>query len=357
MPGTEVRWAVLGSVLLLLTACGIPQPFRHQAYAPQGNPLVTLRSGVGVAVPPVLGVPRALGELMAEAVARRLTASDIPAMAVESPAADAPGLVLVGWLVGQDATDIGTSFTVRWSLLASDGTVIDETTRDMAMPIEVWATGGEQVADLVAGDSRAPLVALIGSEADTTGRRRTARDVTPDTAAAESEAVAGEGDASGDKAEPDADTADATATASAQDTATRSSSPGPARSASELVMAPPEVTRAPGNGKEALERALTRIFEQSGVRITETASPDRLVVRGAVEVLPMQSLDTEQVSIAWEVLDGSGQTLGRMSQENAIPIGSLDGEWGDVAALIAEGTAMGVGEILVRKGIVVPPGS
>jgi hypothetical protein len=71
----------------------------------------------------------------------------------------------------------------------------------------------------------------------------------------------------------------------------------------------------------------------------------------------MDSLDTEQVTIAWELLDGSGRTLGRMSQDNAIPIGSLDGEWGDVAALIAEGAVMGVGEILVRKGIVVPPGS
>jgi hypothetical protein len=356
MPGSKVCWAVLGGVLLLLAACGIPQPFRHQAYAPQGNPLVTLRSGVGVAVPPVLGVPRPLGGLMAEAVARRLTASDIPAMAVDSPAADAPGLVLVGWLVGKDTTDIGTDFTVRWSLLASDGTVIDETARDMAMPTEVWTAGGEQVAELVAGDSRAPLVALIGSEADSTGRRRAARAATPDPAApdfetAERVADATEGEA---EAEPNADTAEATT--AAEDTEARSS-PGPARSAADLVMAPPEVTRAPGNGKEALERALTRIFEQSGVRITETASPDRLVVRGAVEVLPMGSLDTEQVSIAWEVLDGSGQTLGRMSQENAIPIGSLDGEWGDVAALIAEGTAMGVGEILVRKGIVAPPGS
>jgi hypothetical protein len=123
-------------------------------------------------------------------------------------------------------------------------------------------------------------------------------------------------------------------------------------------MAPPEVTRAPGDGKAALESALTRLFRMNGVRIGDPASADvRFAVRGAVEVLPVgDGTDQEQVSIIWEVLDPAGDTLGRINQDNTIPRGSLDGAWGETAALIAEGAVLGVGEILVRKGLVTPPG-
>jgi len=341
-----LRGALVIAALIVLAACGLPQPFRHHAYAPDDNPLVSLRSGIGVAVPPVVGAPPPLNRAMAIEMADRLRTWEVPATVVNSAAADAPGLVLLGWLVGNEPEEGRTRLDVRWSLLASDGTVLDETTRHVTVSNGLWTARDQRVAALVASESRESVVGMIGPGsglADEPGGVDEALAAAPPSGAPP-------------KADTEATEDDDATPAPAAETPNRRAGE-PARSAADLVMAPPEVTRAPGDGKEALERALTRIFEQNGVTIQDTPSPDRLSVRGAVDLLPLESVSQEQVTIVWELKNGDGDLLGRMTQENAIPVGSLDGPWGDVAALIAEGAVMGVGEILVRKGIVVPPGS
>ncbi|MBB4287358.1 hypothetical protein [Roseospira goensis] len=375
VPGVRVAAVLL--LVAVLTACGLPRPFRHQAYAPDGNPLVTLRSGVGVTVRPVLGAAPPLDRLIAEDVADRLRARGIPAAAGHSAPGSAAGLVLLGWLLRQtDEAAAGadrTRVTVRWSLLDPEGDLVGEATRTLAVPTALWATPGPDAAALVARDSARALTALVaagdgggvatGPVPDgAQGAAAAAPDPTaPPGGDGAAETVAsdeGGGAEGGGKADAGA--------------ATRGPAPGtvpdrpaaptdrPARAArrpSDLVMAPPEVTRAPGDGKAALERALTRLFRQNGVRITDAPGSERLTVRGAVEVLPAGAAGQEQVSIVWQVLDADGVVLGEVNQQNTIPRGSLDGRWGDVAALIAEGAAMGVGEILVRKGIVSPADS
>lgn len=60
------RWwaALLLLPLLFLSACGMPQPFRHTEH----NPLLTIGSRAGAVVRPVVAAPEWLGEAMAEAL-------------------------------------------------------------------------------------------------------------------------------------------------------------------------------------------------------------------------------------------------------------------------------------------------
>ncbi|KAA5607418.1 hypothetical protein F1188_01235 [Roseospira marina] len=359
---------VLGAVAPLL-ACGLPQPFRHTAYAPDSNPLVSLRSGAGVHVLPVVDAPLPMDRMIAIDLADWLRSREIPAVAVIDPPTKPVGLTLVGWL--REAVDERTErpeapamlrLTVQWTLVASDGTVLEETLHTTRVPARAWTDLDPRAATLMVRDSGRAVAALVVPDQSLTVATR--RPVAGSGRAGPQASGAGEGARAAPTESPEGApagqenaTVAAEAAAPAAPASAASSPPRePARSVTALVMAPPEVTRAPGDGKPALERAVAQLFRMNGVRIAEAPSDDRLRVRGAVEVLPGDRSGEEAVSIVWELLDADGASLGQVNQANTIPKGSLDGAWGDTAALIAEGAVMGIGEILVRKGLVASPG-
>lgn len=70
-------------------------------------------------------------------------------------------------------------------------------------------------------------------------------------------------------------------------------------------------------------------------------------LEGDVAVTPVDGA-TERITLRWRVIAADGAELGRLDQQNDIPAGSLDGAWGEVAFLVADGVASGVAAILER---------
>ena len=56
----------------------------------------------------------------------------------------------------------------------------------------------------------------------------------------------------------------------------------------------------------------------------------------------------QQVQISWALRRGDGREIGQVSQANAVPAGSLDGAWGDVAYAVATAAAPGVIALIER---------
>jgi len=355
---------VVVGALGALGGCGVPQPFRHNAYAPHGNPLVTLREGAGVSVLPLGGAPVPMDRMIASDLAAWLRERDVPAVAVVNATPETAGLRLVGWLgeVVQEP-DLGPDgaatvrLTVQWTLLASDGTVIEGANRTTRVQGRQWAAQDPSVAERIARDQgRAVAGMVVVDQRIAAGGVRLPDRLLGPSLIQPPRGVQGVIGAAAPASDQAQDPSLATVAPDAASAGLASSGPAPAQAVSALVMAPPEVTRAPGDGKQALERALTRLFKLNGVRVLDEVSDKSLRVRGAVEVVPAEDSRQEHVSIVWEVLDAAGESLGQVNQNNTIPKGLLSGAWGETASLIAEGAAMGVGEILVQKGLVVPPG-
>jgi hypothetical protein len=61
-------------------------------------------------------------------------------------------------------------------------------------------------------------------------------------------------------------------------------------------------------------------------------------VAGKVAMAPAAE-GKQKVTVSWTLLGPDGNQVGQVNQENAIPAGSLDGRWGDVAYAVAKSAA------------------
>ncbi|MCW5753051.1 MAG: hypothetical protein KIT81_18095 [Alphaproteobacteria bacterium] len=101
---------------------------------------------------------------------------------------------------------------------------------------------------------------------------------------------------------------------------------------------------APGDAATSVARALTAGLFRREIVVLREANEDTYAVAGAIRLRDAGL--QEEVSIEWKVLDPSGKVLGTVNQGNFVPKGQLSGLWGDVAAVVGEGGAAGVAEIL-----------
>ena len=110
------------------------------------------------------------------------------------------------------------------------------------------------------------------------------------------------------------------------------------------------ITGAPGNGRIALARAMARALEWRGATLAAEPGEDTLLVLGTV-IMSDAEPGVQRIEVVWEVLKPDGQRLGIINQANTLSAGSLDGEWGNVAAAIADGGAAGVLDLLDQSGM------
>jgi hypothetical protein len=114
----------------------------------------------------------------------------------------------------------------------------------------------------------------------------------------------------------------------------------------EPLLAVRAVTGAPGDGGRALPRAMDFALRRANVAIAEKAGDrESFVLTGKVELSPPAS-GKQQVKISWALLGADGREIGEINQENAVPAGSLDGSWGDIAFAVANAAAPGVAQLL-----------
>lgn len=121
------------------------------------------------------------------------------------------------------------------------------------------------------------------------------------------------------------------------------------------------VKGAPGDGDTALADAMRRQMPMHGDLVQSTPKGADYTLVGTVGVAHPQD-GRQAVELDWRLLDASGREAGKVSQLNAVPTGTLDGAWGDVALAAATEAAGGIHEVIQRnsgrndKPLPAPPG-
>lgn len=117
------------------------------------------------------------------------------------------------------------------------------------------------------------------------------------------------------------------------------------------VVALRPVAGAPGDGDRALTRAMSAALTRANLTLAAAPSDKKdFVVAGTVEVSPPKG-PNQQIKVTWLLLRPDGSEIGRVKQENAVPAGSLDGPWGDVAYAVAGAAAPGVRRLIEEVGL------
>jgi hypothetical protein len=298
------RFAAAGvaSVLALAatTACQpLPQPFADDR-PPPGSPLLTLKDSAGVLVEPVVGTRGEAGQRLAEAMAAALRNIDVPAST--GGVTNRAGYRLVGTAVEKRLPDGRAAVDFAWELLGPDGSRAGASTQHAEAPAAAWWGGDEAVLASIARSAAPRIAALVQEEAP-----------------AESPAA------------------------------------GPPK------VAVREVVGAPGDGSKSLTRAMAAALKMANLGVAggeaagAAATPEdsAFVVAGRVDVARAVE-GKQQVKIVWSVLRPDGGEIGKVNQENAVPAGSLDGKWGDIAYAVATAASDGIVAIL-EKARELPP--
>ena len=115
----------------------------------------------------------------------------------------------------------------------------------------------------------------------------------------------------------------------------------------QVVVMP--VTSAPGDGRDSLRLAMVAALTQAKLTVLQTQAGDAkaLSVVGTVALDHPQN-GQQHIAITWALMAPGGKQLGVVKQENAVPQGSLDGRWGDVANLVATAAAPGIVAIIEK---------
>ena len=107
----------------------------------------------------------------------------------------------------------------------------------------------------------------------------------------------------------------------------------------------PRVTGAPGDGSASLSKALQQQLAMRGVTLERAGGPNVYRVEGRVDIGP-GSNGKQPIKIDWVVKDPKGIEVGRVSQKNEIPAGSLNGRWGGTADAAAAAATEGILRLL-----------
>lgn len=105
------------------------------------------------------------------------------------------------------------------------------------------------------------------------------------------------------------------------------------------------ITGAPGDGNKSLAQALTAILPLKGLRIEPKKAKAQWRVEGVVKVTSTSDKQ-DVVTLTWRVLDAKGKEAGKIAQQNPVPKGSLNKEWGKIAAFAAEAAAEGIAQLI-----------
>jgi hypothetical protein len=283
-----VRHPVSRLLFLALLALGgcqpLPQPFAEDR-PPPGAPILTPKDGAGIAVQPIAGAPASLSE----AVASALRDADIPAF---TDGGNRASLHLTG--EAREVARPGGTATIelRWELLEPDGSSAGKHAETVEAGLAEWRAGNADVLARLAKSAAPRIAALLQEDGATdngTGEPRV------------------------------------------------------------LVR---RVAGAPGDGSRSLARAMVASLQHAKVAVTDAeptpgAAAKLFVVAGTVTI-GAAGEGKQKVTVSWALFDPKGLQVGQVSQSNAVPAGSLDGSWGDIAYAVANAAAGGILALLDR---------
>jgi hypothetical protein len=110
-----------------------------------------------------------------------------------------------------------------------------------------------------------------------------------------------------------------------------------------LFVAP--VTGAPGDGKNSLRNAMIAALRRAKLKIVARKQVDAVEIVGRVQISPARK-QRQDIVIIWAVRGPDGAEIGKLTQRNAVPAGSLDKAWGALAFVVADAAVAGVIDLL-----------
>jgi hypothetical protein len=110
-----------------------------------------------------------------------------------------------------------------------------------------------------------------------------------------------------------------------------------------------DVAWAPGDGKEALERAMSNRLLAKGFTVTGRPQLGAYEVQGVARLFPAER-GKETIRIDWTIFGPEGTRLGNVTQTKVIRKGSLDRHWGDAAEAAASAAVQDMMQYLPQMG-------
>lgn len=221
-----------------------------------------------------------------EALAAALRDAEIPASTAGS--GNRGSYRLVASARATSAPGGGAAIALDWELRAADGKLLGRGNASGEAPAEAWRRGDETMARMIAGNAVPAIARLVQDD------------------------------------------------------------PPRAAAIAEPLLAIHPVLGAPGDGGAALTRAMDYALRQAHVALAEKAGDkESFVLTGKVALSPAQA-GQQEVTVSWALQRPDGSEIGHIDQRNAVPAGSLDGAWGDVAFAVAGAAAPGVAALIEK---------
>jgi hypothetical protein len=271
--------------LSLAASCQpLPHPFADNV-PPLQSAILKPRDSAGIFVLSVRDAPSPIAAHLAEAMAAALRDAEIPASA---QGRNRGSYLLLATASERPLEDGRLEVVIDWELRTADGTPLGRVAgRGQPRPA-AWLAGDEAVAQALAAPAAPAIAKLVQDE--------------PPKIAADADPM--------------------------------------------LALRP--VTGAPGDGERSLTRAMDSALRRAHIALADKPSDrESFVLTGTVKLSPPQG-GKQQVQVHWALLDPNGRQIGQVSQENAVPAGSLDVAWGDIAYAVADAAAPGIAALVER---------
>ena len=288
--------AVLAA-FIVISACGnLPKPFEPSA-KDRANPLLQLSDSPGVVVAPVYDAPPELAAPLAESIAEGLRLHDIPATSEEVLNS---GNLLEGWYSLADSRAGRVDVVVYWRLSDREG------------------------RELLAQESRTRVLLERLARAPALGGAEFVKHIVPAVART----------MIGDRPKERWD--------------------------GDLALILGEISGAPGDGDDALRRAIHAVLRRTEVVVASQTGHTGPRLDAQIEVTA-HSDKQDQVRLVWRIRDSEQKTVAVLKQENVLPKGRLDRKWGSLAFDIALAIRPQIVEAVRRlrdpqpHGLAVPP--
>ncbi len=289
------RWAG-AAVLVVLAGCQpLPHPFANDVPKP-GSPMLTLRDTAPVAIAPLAGEPRATAAKLAPAMAAALQRHEIAASA---RIAGLDSYQLTGRIQEMPPAGGKAALVALWQLRGPSGRLVGERAERTEAAAGDWQAGNDDAVARAASAGAEQLAALMQDKA-----------VTEAPAAI------------------------------------------PAGRTRLLIRG---VEGAPGDGGQALERAIALLLQRQDLSIVSGPQAKADLLLDADVTVAKPEAGKQHVKIVWHVRRTDGREIGTVAQENDIPAGLLNGPWGDVAYTVAVSAQDGI-MALVARGAPPPTG-
>jgi hypothetical protein len=306
-------------------------PLATDSTAPQTN-----ASRAKIALAPVIGAPSTIASQIVAQVSTEISRQNIAVAKTPNEKVD---YTLRGYIVAaREAT--GTKVSYIWDVTNPTGARVHRITGEElvkgAGPGDPWASVSPQLIQVIAAKTGNQLGQWMPKQAPAVSSPSS----TPIAAASPTGQQAASQAASAGAAAATQTASNATSAASR---ATTGSIPGNG-AVTALV---PTVVGAPGDGSRSLAAALRNELMRNGVKPAAPGAPSYRV-EGRVKMGAAQS-GQQPIKIDWVVKDPGGKSLGTVSQENKIPAGSLDGQWGGTATAAAVAATQGILKLLPQR--------